>query len=608
MSDIKEKLKRCPETFGVYLMKDRSNNVIYVGKAKNLKSRLSSYFLRHLEDPKTKALVDKITDFEVILLTNEVEALLLERNLIKQHKPHFNIILRDDKEYPYLRIDMQNLWPRIKKVRRRKNDGAVYLGPYSHVSSLNSILDLTYRIFPLIRCSEHTFNTVKRPCNYYEMKRCLGPCTLPVDNKAYKEMMQNALDFLQGKDRTVQKKLKEKMTEASEEERYEDAGRLYTQLQALKIITQAQNVVIKEKRDCDAIGFSQDQDHISFHILNVRDGKITGRDNFITSMRLSDKSKALSDFLIQYYEKSFIPNEIYLPLTLDDEGGMEDFLYQKDGVKVKILVPQRGQKKNLVDLSTTNSRYHLEESLTKRAHEQIALENLKEKLSLKKFPFRIHCFDISNIQGTAIVASQVCFIGAKPSKQHYRLYNIDDTRESPDDYWSLRTVMERYFSNLTEAPDLLVIDGGRGQLSSVLSVAERFPEYDFDIISIAKNRTHYEKSDLSPTSTQERIFFPRRQEPFVLVEGSSEYLLLTRLRDEAHRFAITQHRRRRKKLSEQSVLDTVEGLGPVMKKRLLKELGDIEVLKTMGVEDFIKKGKIPKNIAEKLFRTLRDLV
>ena len=608
MSDIKEKLKRCPETFGVYLMKDRSNNVIYVGKAKNLKSRLSSYFLRHLEDPKTKALVDKITDFEVILLTNEVEALLLERNLIKQHKPHFNIILRDDKEYPYLRIDMQNLWPRIKKVRRRKNDGAVYLGPYSHVSSLNSILDLTYRIFPLIRCSEHTFNTVKRPCNYYEMKRCLGPCTLPVDNKAYKEMMQNALDFLQGKDRTVQKKLKEKMTEASEEERYEDAGRLYTQLQALKIITQAQNVVIKEKRDCDAIGFSQDQDHISFHILNVRDGKITGRDNFITSMRLSDKSKALSDFLIQYYEKSFIPNEIYLPLTLDDEGGMEDFLYQKDGVKVKILVPQRGQKKNLVDLSTTNSRYHLEESLTKRAHEQIALENLKEKLSLKKFPFRIHCFDISNIQGTAIVASQVCFIGAKPSKQHYRLYNIDDTRESPDDYWSLRTVMERYFSNLTEAPDLLVIDGGRGQLSSVLSVAERFPEYDFDIISIAKNRTHYEKSDLSPTSTQERIFFPRRQEPFVLVEGSSEYLLLTRLRDEAHRFAITQHRRRRKKLSEQSVLDTVEGLGPVMKKRLLKELGDIEVLKTMSVEDFIKKGKIPKNIAEKLFRTLRDLV
>lgn len=607
MSELKEKLKRTPESFGVYLMKDAQGEIIYVGKAKNLKARLSSYFLRNIEDPKTRALVSIITDFEVILLNNEVEALLLERTLIKEHKPHFNIILRDDKEYPYLRIDMQNTWPRIKKVRRRKNDGAVYLGPYSHVGHLNSILELTYRIFPLIRCSEHTFNTVKRPCNYYPMKRCLGPCTLPVDKKLYKDMMQNAIDFLQGKDKSVLRKLKENMAQASEEERYESAARFRDQILALKVITQTQNVVVKTTGDSDAIGFSQDQDQISFHVLNIREGKITGRDNFIIPMRISDNSKALNDFLLQYYERNFIPSEIYIPLDLK-EYGLEKLLNTvSDGKSVHLFAPQRGQKKSLVELSTTNSRYHLEEALTKKAKEKIRLENLKEKLELKRFPFRIDCFDISNIQGTAIVASQVCFMGAKAAKEHYRLYNIEDMRESPDDYWAIRQVMQRYFKKLEnspdEIPDLLMMDGGKGQLSSVLSVARDYPQFDFDIVSIAKNRITHE-TDTVTSRSEERIFFPGKGEPFILKEGSQEYLLMTQIRDEAHRFAITQHRRRRKKISEMSILDEVPGMGPEMKKRILSEFSDLETLAKMSVEELVERSKIPKQLAERLLLTL----
>jgi len=607
MNEIKEKLKRVPDTFGVYLMKDAKGRVLYVGKAKNLKARLSSYFLRNIEDAKTRVLVHQIADFEVILLSNEVEALLLERNLIREHKPDYNVILRDDKEYPYLRIDMQNEWPRIKKVRRRKDDGAIYLGPYSHVGHLNSILDLTYRIFPLIRCSEYTFKTVTRPCNYYHMKRCLGPCTLPVDNKLYKDMMQSAVDFLQGKDKSVLRKLKEQMAESAEEERYETAARYRDQILALKVVTQNQNVVIKNIQDCDAIGYSQDQEQISFHVLKIREGKITGRENFILPMRLSDVQKALSDFILQYYEKQFIPSEIYTPIELNDANIEEVLRRSKEGKAVHLSCPQRGQKKSLVELSATNSRYHLEEALTKKSKEKIRLEHLKDKLLLKNFPFRIDCFDISNIQGTAIVASQVCFIGAKPAKDRYRLYNIEDLRQSPDDYWAIRTVLQRYFKSLQESnevPDLLLIDGGKGQLSSALSVAKEFPEFDFDILSIAKNHVMYGMDD-SKTQTEERIFFPGQSEPYVLNEGTMEFQLLTQIRDEAHRFAITQHRRRRKKISTMSFLDAIKGIGPQTKKRILRQITDMDALRTMSVEEFMQLTKASKSIAEKVLLALK---
>lgn len=603
MSDLKEKLQRIPSSFGVYLMKSKSGQVIYVGKAKNLKSRLSSYFARQtIEEPKTRALVHDVVDFEVILVSNEIEALLLERSLIKEHKPHYNVILRDDKEYPYLRIDLNHQWPRIKKVRRRKDDGATYLGPFSYVGYLNSILELTYRIFPLIRCSEHMFATVKRPCNYYHMKRCLGPCTLPVDNGLYKDMMRSAIAFLQGKNKAVLKTLQEQMKQASENEEYEKAVHFRDQLLALKTISQAQNVVIKSERDCDAIGFCQDQSHISVHVLKIREGKIIGRDNYVLPMPLADEGVALSHFLLQYYEKSQPPAEIYVAFDLPDRHDLEKVFSTASERKVTIENPQRGQKKSLVELSITNSRYHLEESLNKRAKEKIKLETVKDRLGLDVFPFRIDCIDISNIQGTAIVASQVCFIGGKAARERYRLYNIDDARSAPDDYWAIREVVRRFFKGLREGfepPDLLIIDGGKGQLSSALSVAREFPEYKITILSLAKDKVRH-FSDQEKEHSEERIFFPGKKEPFVLREGSAEYQLLTQLRDEAHRFAISQHRKRRDKLSRESFLDHISGIGPVTKKKILAKIDDFNAFQTQSIDELVELTGVRRELIERV--------
>lgn len=600
--DFKEKLKRVPKSFGVYLMKDARGSVLYVGKAKNLRSRLSSYFQKSVEDPKTRALVKEIVDFEVILLSSEVEALLLERNLIREHKPDFNVILRDDKEYPYLRIDFQSKWPRIKKIRRYKHDGAKYLGPYSHPSHLNRILDLCYQIFPLIRCSEYTFKTVKRPCNYYHMKKCLGPCTLPVEESHYKDMVQSAVSFLQGKDKTVLKKLQTQMREAAESEDFEKAAHYRDQIEALKVINQNQSVVVKNIEYADVLGAFVNRDYISFHLLEVREGNINASRNYVLPMKISDVGKITNDFLLQYYARHTIPKEVYVFCDLEDQT-LEQFLKEQSGfASFKMQRPKAGQKKNILDLASKNAEYHLEEHLTFQSKRSNELLILKEKLELKKIPHRIECFDISNIQGTAIVASQVCFIDGKASKENYRLFNIEDQREGPDDYWSLMQVMRRYMDSLlkrSELPDLILIDGGKGQLSSVLKVAKEYPDLDLDIRSIAKNRV-YHSSDRRREQSEERIFFPGKKYGLVLKEASPEFRILTQARDEAHRFAITHHRKRRKKISEMSVLDQVPGIGPVTKKKILSQVPDIQTLSKMSVEEYQEELGLSKKISESL--------
>ncbi|MBI2601497.1 MAG: excinuclease ABC subunit UvrC [Deltaproteobacteria bacterium] len=607
MKKLREKLKRVPSSPGSYLMKDKEGDIIYVGKAKNLKHRLSSYFARtSIEEPKTHALVQEITDFDIILVNNEVEALLLERSLIKEHKPRFNVILRDDKEYPYLRVDLQNQWPRIKKVRRRKNDGATYLGPFSHVSQLNAILDLTFRIFPLIRCSEHYFANTTRPCNYYHMKRCLGPCTLPVKEDLYKGMVRDAIAFLQGKNKGVMKALKEKLLAASESEEYELAGRYRDQLHALRTITQEQNVVIKSIKDCDAFGIAHDQDTLSLHVLKIREGKITGKDRFIVPMPLPHLAEAVSDFLLQYYEARFIPQEIILPYDFADREILERALTEwSENRKVSLTVPSKGQKMRLVELSHKNALYHLEESLNKRAKEKIRLQALQDKFQLDEFPLRIDCIDISNIQGTAIVASQVCFLGGRPAKDKYRLFNIEDSRTSPDDYWAIGEVTKRYFARLLhekECPQLLVIDGGKGQMAAALATLNHFPDLKIPIVGLAKNRIRY--SDDEEVRTEERVFFPGQRDPYILKEGSPVYQILTQIRDEAHRFAITHHRKRRKGVLQKSVLDEIPGIGPSLRKKLLAYAGDIEQLRNMSWEDLSKIPGLRKSVAEALFKKL----
>lgn len=592
--ELKQKLKRIPQEPGVYLMKDKSKKIIYVGKAKNTRSRLRSYF-QITQDPKTHALVKEIADFDIMIVASEVEALLLERTLIKHHKPRYNILLRDDKDYPYVRVDIQNPWPRIKKVRRKKDDDALYLGPFSQVGSLHTLLSMMSKIFPLIRCSEHEFANATRPCNYYHMRRCLGPCTLPVDPKVYQDMIKNAVSFLQGKNKEVLKSLKGKMQNASDAEDFETAVLYRDQMNDIQILTQDQHVIVDSLKDCDVLGLYQHESQIAFHVLMVREGRLIGQDSFVMDSLIQTQLEACEEFLIQYYEHRDIPPEIILEnfSGIEQEAQkhtLEQFFLQANQAKAtKLHTPNRGSKKKLLLMAKKNAEYALREAQHMTVSKpQVNLQWIQEKLNLTRLPQRVECIDISNIQGSAIVASQVCFIDGRPAKEHYRIFNLSDFAEGPNDFLAMKETVLRRLKRAQQdrdAPDLLVIDGGKGQLSAAIEAYQQFSDLQIDVISLAKSRVSYTQDDEISQKKEERVFFSDQEEPMILEIGSPQYRLLTSIRDEAHRFAIKQHRRRRKKILHSSWLDKVAGIGPVLKKRLFERFHDLEGLKKASVEE-----------------------
>jgi excinuclease ABC subunit C len=614
---IKEKLKGLPKEPGCYLMKDAKGRVIYVGKAKSLRNRVSHYFQPAGQpDLKTRVLSGEIHDFEVIITTTEVESLLLERTLIKHHKPQFNILLRDDKEYPYLRIDFAEKWPRIEKVRRRKDDDAVYLGPFGSAGQLKVLLDATYRIFPLIRCSRHTFETTKRPCNYFDMKMCLGPCTLPVDPEMYKSMLRDAVDFLSGKNKDVVRGLKEKMAAAAEKENFEHAALLRDQLVAFSNVTEKQAVVIGDVEDADVFGFQRNATRTAFHVLTVRQGKLVASDSFVLKSPVQTDQEALTEFLLQYYDGRSVAQEVLLPFALDGEDDLRTVLLEghPDVTKLTLKNPERGVRMDLVDMANKNAGYRLDEVERGVEKTRVELEVLKEKLNLSRFPERMECIDISNIQGTAIVASDVCFVGGKPAKDLYRHYVVQSVNGGPDDFASIREVVQRRLRRGladNDLPDLLVIDGGKGQLSAAYEVFKEFPDVRIDLISLAKSRvdkrgrkTRFVESS-APERSYERVFFPDQELPIPLSPGTPEYRLLTQIRDEAHRFAITHHRKRRAKISHGSDLEDVPGIGPALRKQLLETFGGLDGLKKASLADLKAIKGLRESAAVALFSRFR---
>ena len=599
----REKISALPPSPGVYLMKDTRGTIIYVGKAKALKSRVSSYFQKQQFNAKTAALVKEIVDFEVILTMTEVEALLLERTLIKHHKPRFNILLRDDKEYPYLRVNFNEPWPRIEKVRRRMDDGANYLGPFGSAGNLKIMLSTIYRIFPLIRCTRHEFNTVKRPCNYYHMKLCLGPCTLPVEREMYVATVRDAVAFLQGRNRDLLRQLKEKMMTASENENFELAASYRDQLMAFEKIAEKQSVIVGEDIDADAIGYIANEENAAFHVVIVRHGKVIGADSFTSSKAANGTGEALTDFLLQYYDGRALPPEILLPQGWDDAdsiGDLQTALQQMSaeqqagpGVLSKLLTPQRSVRRNLVEIAEKNAAYQLGEIADEYERRQSELEILKEKLHLPTLPRRMECIDISNFHETAIVASNVCFIGGNPAKDQYRHYTIETVQGAPDDFASMREVVTRRLERARrdgDTPDLLVVDGGRGQLQAALDSAREFPDVQLTIVSLAKSRIEKTRTigrvmdTAAPKRTFERVFLRPDEDPVPLAPGSPEYRLMTRLRDEAHRFAITHHRKKRAKVLHGSTLESIPGIGTKMRQKLLKEFDGLEGLRRATLE------------------------
>lgn len=599
--DLKNKLRHLPEEPGVYLFKDEKQRIIYVGKAKSLNARVNSYFRNPSDlNPKTAALMRDVVDFDVMLVNTELDALLLERTLIRDHSPRYNILLRDDKDYPLLKIDYQNPWPRIRKVRRRDDETSTYLGPYGSAFSLNQMLDWVFRVFPLVRCSEHEFATAKRPCNYYHMKKCLGPCTLDVDQKAYHQMVHQAQSVIEGDNKSVVSELKAQMRTASDAMRYELAAIYRDQIQAFKDLGENQTVVLDPNLSVDIIGSTWRHDWISFHVVFLRKGKIVANNHFNLANPVQEPQQALESFLIQFYDEENAHTPVILPLPIEDPALISRAL-GSDRVFRSAKTPA---ERKLVQIANKNARFGLEEHLRKIGEANISLEALKRDLRLADLPRRIECVDISHIQGTATVAAIVSFLDGKPDRKRYRLYNLSD-EQKPDDYGSIRDVMVRRFKRALREPafipQLIVIDGGKGQLQAAMEAKDEFPELNITLVGLAKARALRSASG-ELVYSNERIFFSDQESPLELRAGSSTFSILTHLRDEAHRFALKQHRKRRSKLRQQVSLTDVKGIGPKLAQRIYAELGDFDSIKKASIERLQEIPGINQQIAEAIYR------
>jgi excinuclease ABC subunit C len=588
---IMQKLRHAPTNPGVYLMKDQKGLVIYVGKAKNLRNRLRSYFDDDgVEHFKTRRLVEQICDFDVIITQTELDALLTERSLIRSHNPKFNVLLRDDKEYPYIRVDFNEPWPRIEKVRRRKDDGAYYLGPFGSASQLATGLKAIGRIFQLIRCTRHEFAHAKRVCTYYHMKMCLGPCAMPVERVAYIQMMRDALDVLQGQNRETAKRLKEKMQTAAKDQSFELAAQYRDQLFALQKLNERQSTVVQDIADADVISCIEQNDWLAFAVLTIREGKLMGSDAFMLSSTSQTQEENFRSFLMQYYESRYFPDELILDLPKDARDAISEDLQalfatqRSTPIQLKITGGERGSRSELCKMADKNAHYQLEENLRKSNRRTAELRIIQQKLGLSKLPSRMECIDISNLQGTNIVASNVVFIDGKPAKDQYRLYNVETVTDGPDDFESMREVVRRRLERAVkgeDAPDLLIIDGGKGQLSAAQSVMDEFSQLSIELVSLAKSHTDSDDKDYTREArrSDERIFVPGRGEPIPLTIGTPEFRVLTSIRDEAHRFAIGHHRRKRAKAAVSSELEEIKGIGPKIRQKLLLHFGSLDRLR-----------------------------
>lgn len=633
-STISEKLKKqlaaLPARPGVYIMRNAKGEVIYVGKAAKLKDRVRSYFgSPHMMEPKTLALRQHIDDFEYIVVGNAGEALILEATLIKRHQPFFNIRLKDDKRYPYLKVDVQNPWPRVYITRRIEKDGARYFGPYASAGSVRATLDLTKKLFPWRSCTKEITGKDARPCLDYYIKRCIAPCTAFCTKEEYDEVIEDVILFLEGKADDVMRRLRDQMARAAEQMEYERAAQIRDQLRSIERTVERQMVATTRQEDVDIFGIARDGDQACVQVFFVRGTQMIGRDTFVLEgVRDESDDAVLTNFLLQYYEGAqYIPKLVAIPSEAEDRQTIEELLSEKRGSLVEVRVPERGEKKRLVELAGENAKESLSLMRVKWMADanktELALEQLMEELSLPDVPHRIECYDNSNIQGTNPVSSMVVFIDGKPATNQYRRFKVK-TVVGADDFATMAEVLRRRFKNhgksgnhggtedtavsqghgeLTAAenpdsaianresegwdlPDLVIIDGGKGQLGAAVQVMRELGVHHIPTVGLAKRF--------------EELFVPDEDEPVVLPRGSEALYLVQRVRDEAHRFAITFHRQVRGKSSIQSALDTIPGIGPKRKKALLRKFGSVKQIREADVAEIASTVGFTKALAEKV--------
>ncbi|MEO6025276.1 MAG: excinuclease ABC subunit UvrC [Candidatus Binatia bacterium] len=581
-TDLETKLATLPTRAGVYLLRDTHGKVIYVGKAKSLRSRVRSYFRGGDGRSQVDFLVHRVATFETLVTANEKEALILENNLIKQYKPRYNIRLKDDKSYVSVKIDEHHTWPRLIVTRKLTRDGSRYLGPFSSAWSVRETLDTIRKIFPLRNCSDTVFRNRARPCIEYQIKRCPAPCCLEIDSSEYLRNLGQTVDLLEGRNQQLVRTLTTRMEAASEALRFEEAGRLRDQLRAIDTTVQRQQAVAHWGRDQDVFGLYREGGFVEIQVLFVRAGKLTGNQAYtFDDLEFSD-DEVVGAVLTQFYQGDrAIPDGIVLPVTLEDADVRAEYLSERKGRQVEVLCPQRGAKLRLVEMAVENARHSYAERRDQGTQRERMLEELRQRLHLRSAPKRIECFDISNIQGNQTVASMVTFDEGEPCPARYRRYRIR-TVEGSDDFASMYEVLDRRYRRAKDEndfPDLLMVDGGKGQLNVAVEVLRTLEIEGVDIIGLAKMRVERDARESEVVRSDERIFLPGRKNPVVLRRNSTALFLLQRVRDEAHRFAITYHRELRRRERLRSGLEDIAGVGPGRRRVLLRHFGSLKRLR-----------------------------
>ena len=610
---FRNRLNRIPMKPGVYLMRGPNGEILYVGKASKLKNRIRSYFTRKTHShPKIETLVNTLVDFEFIITESEQEALILESNLIKSHKPKFNSRLKDDKSYPFIKIDVSEKIPQVYVTRNVSNDDARYFGPYTDAGSVRRTLSLLNKLFPYRSCTKQITGSDDRACLDFHIKRCVGPCIGAVDNIEYNKIIDQVILFLEGDTKQIVNSLRLQMRKAAESLKFEKAASLRDQLQSIEKVQQGQKVLTLKSNNMDIIGSSQSSYEAWIEVFFIRQGKLIGRENYLMDVGIADSiSEVESAFLKQFYGVTpYVPPLILTQHEiLEEKQAIQSFLSEKRGNKVVLLHPKRGDRKKLVDMVTENARLGMEQLRITRFSEtdsdDKAMLEVQEALNLPKLPNRIECYDISNIQGTNAVGSMVVFENGSPKTSDYRRFQIKSVK-GIDDYSMMREMLTRRFnrmSNLsnentaglhktsnqeawTMKPDLVLIDGGKGHLGAALQVFLEMGISDVPLASLAKEN--------------EELFTPESPHSILLPKNSPGMYLVQRARDEAHRFAITYHRKRRANQSFQSSLDLIPGIGPKKRRSLLRKYGSIKNIKDSTLEDIATTPGITLKLAEQI--------
>jgi excinuclease ABC subunit C len=578
---LKAKLDHLPDSPGIYVFKGDRGEILYIGKALALAARVRSYFQKAADiTPKIRLMIGQVTDLETILTGSELEALILESSLIKRHRPRFNVVLRDDKQYPYLRLPIKEAFPRFSIVRRVQKDGALYYGPYVPTGALRETLRVIKKVFPLATCTIEINGKAERACIEFEIKRCMAPCIGNQSSKEYHETVKQARMFLEGRNTELLKQYHAQMEAAAEREDFEEAARIRDRILKIERTLERQRVAQTDNVDQDVIGFVRDGPAVDLQMLFVRGGLLVGRKDFHwgDAQDISD-SELVRSVVEQFYNKDVIPpKQLLLPVELPEASLISLWLSQKRGDKVRVLAPERGIKHHLVQLAEENAAAALKEHLRDDAIGRAALEELQRLLRLRKLPVRIEGFDISNIQGNQNAASMVVWEAGEPKKSDYRRFRIR-TIEGANDFGSIKEVVLRHYAGLKDAhqplPDLILIDGGIAQLGAALEGLREVGLSDIDIIGLAKARGEKE----------ERVYLPGRKDPVILKPSSPASHVLQRVRDEAHRFAVTYHRKLRGKALISSKLDEIPGVGPARRRDLLRHFGSVEKLRMASEED-----------------------